>query len=201
MFYSLTGEILFTDESSVALECAGVGFRCSTSSYTLGQLGPKGSRATLYTHLNVREDALDLFGFVDRRELEYFKLLLTVTGVGPKAALAILSALKPESLALCVASGDIKTITQAQGVGVKLAQRVVLELKDKLKADFYLPAGLQGESGPGITGRSGPLGEAVSALVMLGYNRSEAAAAVSGLDENLSAGELIKQALKSLARQ
>lgn len=201
MFYSLTGEIIFTDENSVAVDCGGVGFRCSTTLYTLRQLGPVGSKVTLFTHLNVREDSFDLFGFFDKNELECFKLLISVTGVGPKAGLAILSQLTPDKLALCIATGDIKTITGAQGVGTKLAQRVVLELKGKLKSG--LPGGMDSTlaDAAGIAGESGPGGEAVSALVMLGYSQSEASVAVSRLESGLSTEQLIKQALKSLARQ
>ncbi|MEI6578744.1 MAG: Holliday junction branch migration protein RuvA [Eubacteriales bacterium] len=201
MFYSVTGEIIFMDENSVAVDCNGVGFRCSTTLNTLKQLGPVGSKITLLTHLNVREDSFDLFGFFDKRELDCFKLLISVTGVGPKAALAILSQLKPEKLALCVATGDIKTITGAQGVGTKLAQRVVLELKDKLK--LALPGGIGSAEAEaaGIASESGPSGEAVSALVMLGYSQSEASVVVSRLDSSLTTEQLIRQALKSLARQ
>lgn len=201
MFYSITGEILFTDENSVAVDCNGVGFYCSTTFNSLKQLGPAGSKVTLFTHLNVREDALDLFGFFDKKELDCFKLLISVTGVGPKAALAILSQLKPESLALCIATGDIKTITGAQGVGTKLAQRVVLELKDKMKLGFPGGIGSAEAQAAGIASESGPSGEAVSALVMLGYSQSEASVAVSRLGIGLTTEELIKQALKSLARQ
>lgn len=201
MFYSITGEILFVDENSVAVDCNGVGFRCSVTFNTLKQLGPIGSKATLYTHLNVREDAMELFGFFDKQEMDCFKLLISVTGVGPKASLAILSQLKPEKLALCVATGDIKTITGAQGVGTKLAQRVILELKDKLKIGLPGGIGSPEAQAAGIASEAGPGGEAVSALVMLGYTQSEASVAVSRLENGLTTEQLIKQALKSLARQ
>lgn len=201
MFYSITGEILYTDENSVAIDCSGVGFRCSTTFNTLRQLGPIGSKTTLYTHLNVREDALDLFGFFDKTELDCFKLLISVTGVGPKAALAILSQLKPEKLALCIATGDIKTITGAQGVGTKLAQRVVLELKDKMKAGLPGGIGTDEADAAGAASESGPGGEAVSALVMLGYSQSESSVAVSRLPAGQTTEQLIKQALKNLAKQ
>ena len=139
MFYSITGKIVYIDTQSVAIETGGVAFRCSTTLTTLKRIGEKGSTATLYTYLNVREDALDLFGFADEQELECFKLLIGVSGVGPKAALAILSELTPDKLALCLATGDSKAITRAPGVGPKLAQRVVLELKDKLQKGWSFP--------------------------------------------------------------
>lgn len=201
MFYAITGRVVHLDTQSVALETGGVAFQCSTTLTTLKTVGEKGSTATLYTYLNVREDALDLFGFATEQELECFKLLISVSGVGPKAALAILSELTPDKLALCLATGDSKSITRAQGVGPKLAQRVVLELKDKLAKGLELPADSPEIQAAGIAAADGNASEAVSALTMLGYSQSEAAVAVSKLDSALSVEELIKQALKQLARQ
>lgn len=199
MFYSLTGTVVFTDETSVAIECGGVAFKCSASLNTLNKLPQPGKTATVFTHLNVREDALDLFGFADREELDCFKLLTGVTGVGPKAGLAILSQLTPGRLSLCVASGDAKAITAAQGVGPKLAQRIVLELKDKIKS--ALPAldnaDLQAIN---LSGATGAGEEAVEALISLGYGRSESAMTVGRLDPSLSSEEMIKQALKMMMK-
>lgn len=193
--------MVYLDTQSVALETGGVAFKCSTTLTTLKKIGEKGSTATLYTYLNVREDALDLFGFYTEQELECFKLLISVSGVGPKAALAILSELTPDKLALCLATGDSKSITRAQGVGPKLAQRVVLELKDKLAKGLELPADSPEIQAAGLAAADGNASEAVSALVMLGYSQSEAAVAVSKLDNTLPVEDLIKQALKQLARQ
>ena len=201
MFYAITGRVVHLDTQSVALETGGVAFQCSTTLTTLKTIGEQGSTVTLYTYLNVREDALDLFGFATEQELECFKLLISVSGVGPKAALAILSELTPDKLALCLATGDSKSITRAQGVGPKLAQRVVLELKDKLAKGLELPADSPEIQAAGIAAADGNASEAVSALTMLGYSQSEAAVAVSKLDSALSVEELIKQALKQLARQ
>ena len=201
MFYSITGRVVHRDTQFVALETGGVAFQCSTTLSTLKTIGEKGSTATLYTYLNVREDALDLFGFATEQELECFKLLISVSGVGPKAALAILSELTPDKLALCLATGDSKSITRAQGVGPKLAQRVVLELKDKLAKGLELPADSPEIQAAGLAAADGNASEAVSALTMLGYSQSEAAMAVSKLDGDLPVEELIKQALKQLARQ
>ena len=201
MFYSITGRVVHRDTQSVALETGGVAFQCSTTLSTLKTIGEKGSTATLYTYLNVREDALDLFGFATEQELECFKLLISVSGVGPKAALSILSELTPDKLALCLATGDSKSITRAQGVGPKLAQRVVLELKDKLAKGLELPADSPEIQAAGLAAADGNASEAVSALTMLGYSQSEAAMAVSKLDGDLPVEELIKQALKQLARQ
>ena len=201
MFYSITGKIVYIDTQSVAIETGGVAFRCSTTLTTLKRIGEKGSTATLYTYLNVREDALDLFGFADEQELECFKLLIGVSGVGPKTALAILSELTPDKLALCLATGDSKAITRAPGVGPKLAQRVVLELKDKLAKGLELSAVTPEIEAAGIAAAEGSAAEAVSALTMLGYSQSEAAAAVAKLDASLSVEDMIRQALKTLARQ
>lgn len=201
MFYSITGRVVHRDTQSVALETGGVAFQCSTTLSTLKTIGEKGSTATLYTYLNVREDALDLFGFATEQEMECFKLLISVSGVGPKAALSILSELTPDKLALCLATGDSKSITRAQGVGPKLAQRVVLELKDKLAKGLELPADSPEIQAAGLAAADGNAAEAVSALTMLGYSQSEAAMAVSKLDGDLPVEVLIKQALKQLARQ
>ena len=201
MFYSITGRVVHRDTQFVALETGGVAFQCSTTLSTLKTIGEKGSTATLYTYLNVREDALDLFGFATEQEMECFKLLISVSGVGPKAALSILSELTPDKLALCLATGDSKSITRAQGVGPKLAQRVVLELKDKLAKGLELPADSPEIQAAGLAAADGNAAEAVSALTMLGYSQSEAAMAVSKLDGDLPVEELIKQALKQLARQ
>lgn len=199
MFYSISGKIVSTDANGVAVQCGPVAFYCAASLNTLKKVGGIGSDVLLYTHLNVKEDALDLFGFYDKKELECFKLLITVTGVGPKAALSILSQLEPESLALCVASGDAKTITKAQGVGAKIAQRVVLELKDKFKADSGNVSFGGDVAAAGVASASKNCEEAVSALEMLGYSRSQASAAVGKLDSQNTTEQLIKDALKILA--
>lgn len=199
MFYSITGKVVAIEESFAAIECSGIAFQCMTTLNTLSKIAKTGETVTLYTYLNVREDAMDLFGFYTQQELACFKQLISVSGVGPKAALAVLSQLSPDKLALCVASGDVKSITQAQGVGPKIAQRIVLELKDKLSKslsseDFSAAEAFAVSSAP----TNSNLSEAVEALVMLGYSRSEAASAISKLDNKLPAEELIRLALKAL---
>lgn len=198
MFYSLTGNIIMTDASSVAIECGGVGFRCSASLNTLKKIGSAGNKVTLFTHLAVREDALELFGFYDENELNCFKLLISVSGVGPKAALSVLSELTPEKLALAVANGDVKAVTKAQGVGPKIAQRLILELKSKLTVassdsdDDFMSTDVQADSEKTT--------EAVSALQFLGFSQYEAAKAVRGLDPALSVEDMIKKALALLSK-
>ncbi len=198
MFYSLTGNIIMLDANCVAIECGGVGFKCNASLNTLKRVGAVGNQTTLYTHLAVREDALELFGFADTNELDCFKLLIGISGVGPKAALAVLSEMTPDKLALAVASGDAKAVTKAQGVGPKIAQRIVLELKGKLTSvssavddSFDTSAAIEA---------SDNTSEAVCALQFLGYSRYEAAKAVSQFDKNLSVEELIKKALAVLSK-
>ena len=197
MFYSLTGKVTVIEESFVVLECSGVAFQCMTTLNTITKIGRAGETATLYTHLNVREDALDLFGFYTREELSCFRELISVSGVGPKAALSILSLLSPDKLALCISSGDVKTITKAQGVGPKLAQRVVLELKGKISSQLSSSSAVAAD-GIAAASSSGSVAEAIEALVMLGYSRSEAAAGISKLDSSLPVEELVRLALKSL---
>ena len=198
MFYSLTGKLIHTEAYLAVVECGGVGYRCMTSLTTLSCLPPAGERVTLYTHLNVREDALDLFGFYSMNELDAFKKLIGVSGVGPKSALAILSDMTPDRLALCIASGDAKSLTRAPGVGVKLAQRLILELKDKIsKAE--LASGV-GEAAVQIGVDGSGMNEAAAALCTLGYSQSQAAEALAGLAADLPVDELIRQALKKVAR-
>ena len=199
MFYSITGNVVYFDAQCVALDCNGVAFKCYATTNTLKNVAQNGEKITLFTYLNVKEDALDLFGFYTQQELECFKLLLTVNGVGSKMAVSVLSELSPEKLAIAVASNDSKSISKANGVGIKKAQRIILELKDKLANGLDL-----GEAGSEFNSVSsvscdGNSAEAVSALTMLGYSQSDAAVAVSKLDKELSVEDLIKQALKLLS--
>ena len=199
MFYSLTGNVIYKGLSDVAVECGGVGFRCFTSSNTLADI-TLGEKITLYTYLSVREDALDLFGFSTEYELEWYKMLVSVNGVGPKAALAVLSELDPDKLALSIAASDVKAITKAQGIGPKIAQRIILDLKDKV-ANIATSSDNSGSDIASVSAAnsSGATAEAIAALTMLGYSQSEAAVAVSKLDAGLSVENLIKGALKILS--
>ncbi|MBR6619332.1 MAG: Holliday junction branch migration protein RuvA [Clostridia bacterium] len=197
MFYSLTGTVVHTDETSVAVSCGGVAFRCYASFNTLRKIGSTGETVTLYTYLSVREDALDLFGFADTAELDCFKILISVSGVGPKAALAILSQLTSDKLALAVASGDVKAITAAQGVGPKIAQRIIAELKEKL-APFATGAAAVEIAEVSAAVSTGSGNDAIEALMSWGYSRTQASVAVGKLNPGLSTEELIVQALQIL---
>ncbi len=198
MFYRLTGTLCYADTSTVAVDCNGIAFQCQVSMNTRKQLADEGQTVTLYTYLNVKQDGVDLFGFYQKEELETFKLLISVSGVGPKAALSILSVLDPSQLALAVATGDTKAIQQAQGVGKKVADRVALELKDKLKMDGSGATSQGSVTAAVAPGNGTQAAEAIAALVQLGYNQSEASIAVSKVDQTLPAGKIISLALKNL---
>lgn len=198
MFYSLSGKVIYKDEQSFAVSCGGVGFKCLSTRNTLSAVHLE-KEITVYTYLNVREDALDLFAFFSSDELEAFKLLLGVSGVGPKAALAILSELTPDAFAVAVASSDTKAITAANGVGPKLAQRIIMELKDKIaNVSFVSEEAGAVSSAVGAVNAMSNTAEAISALTALGYSQTEASVAVSKLSPQLSVEELIKGALKNM---
>ena len=201
MFYYLDGTVAEILPGLAVIDCGGVGYACMTTNNTLSQL-KKGEKKKLYTYLNVGESVFDLYGFASQNELNSFRMLLGVSGVGPKAALAILSACTPEALALAVVSGDEKALTAAPGVGKKIAQRIILELKDKLARESSATGlDFSGGNAGKATAFTSKAGEAAAALAVLGYSAQEAAAALKGLDTDaLSLEELIRQALKRMAR-
>lgn len=198
MYYSVTGKLIHVEANLAVVSCGGVGYRCMTTMTTLSCLSPVGSEVTLYTYLNVREDALDLYGFFTMNELNAFKMLIGVSGVGPKSALAILSDLTPDRLALCIASGDVKSLTRAPGIGPKVAQRLILELKDKITNDDLM-AGM-GDVAMQLKSDASSMSEAVSALCVLGYSQSQAAQALAGLSPDMPVDELIKHGLKAMSK-
>lgn len=199
MIASLRGKLIDTDNTSAVIECGGVGFRCTVTKNTLYKLPQKGEEAFLYTYLAVREDALDLYGFLTLEELDAFRLITSVNGVGAKLGVAVLSEFTASQLSLYIASGDAKALTASPGVGLKLAQRIVLELKDKI-GSLETENGIDLKAVGNATVNTNSA-EAVAALVSLGYSQSEASLAVGRLDQTLSAEELIKAALKTLARR
>ena len=201
MFYYLKGRAAHLAPNLAVIDCGGVGYACLTTNHTLSQLR-KGERGKLYTYLNVGESVFDLYGFASSKELESFRMLLGVSGVGPKAALAILSACTPEALALAVVSGDEKALTASPGLGKKIAQRVILELKDKLARESAATGlDFSGGNAGKVSAFTSKAGEAAAALAVLGYSSQEAATALKGLDTDaLSLEELIRQALKRMAR-
>lgn len=199
MFYYLNGVVAEMEANLAVIDCGGVGYACATTNYTLSQL-KKGERAKLYTYMNVREDAVELFGFASQSELHSFKLLLGVSGVGPKAALSILSANTPANLAMAVVMGDEKALTAAPGIGKKIAQRIILELKDKLAKEQSSFSGDTGAILP-VAVPDDKTREAGAALAVLGYSASEVAAALKGIDmDALPLEEIIRQALKRMVK-
>ncbi len=198
MIYSLNGILLEKDLGMAVIDCGGVGYAVNITGNCLSRLPDVGDRVVLFTHLNVREDAMELFGFFDTDERDCFKVLLSVSGVGPKMALSILSELTPERFAVSVVSGDQASITRANGVGPKLAQRVILELKDKIQKE--MPTLLQGKSvEPVRAGVGEKSAEVISALMALGYTQHEAKRAVAAVDiTDKSVEQAIKAALVQL---
>ena len=201
MFYYLSGTIAHIEPYLVVVDCGGVGYAVKTTSYTLANL-KKGEKGKVFTHLNVREDAMELYGFGTQEELNLVQQLISVTGVGPKAALSILSTNSPANLALSIITGDEKALTCAQGIGKKIAQRVILELKDKLAKGQTINAAGESYAGTGVTIIPENKGsEAAAALAVLGYSQAEINTALKGIDmSELTLEQIIKQALKKMMK-
>ena len=197
MFYYLEGKVALIEPGLAVIDVGGVGYGVMTTLNTLADL-KTGETARLYIHESIREDAFDLYGFKTQEELNCFRMLISISGVGPKAAAAILSAVTPEQLALAVITGDEKSITAAPGVGKKIAQRIILELADKMKKEqLELAKG----GGTPMIALGGAAAEAETALAVLGYDRSEISAALKGIDAtHLTTEEIVTLALKKLVR-
>ena len=198
MYYYLNGTVTVMDANMAVIDIGGVGYRCAVTVNTLSRL-TLNKPAKLYTYCNIKEDAFDIYGFYDLSEKRSFEMLLTVSGVGPKAALSILSTVTPENLAMAILNSDEKALTAVPGVGKRIAQRIILELKDKTskEADAIAKAGFT----PAISGKNtvgGKSADAAAALAVLGYTQSEIAAAMRKIDiEALTVEEIIKQVLKN----
>ena len=201
MFYYLEGTVSEILPYLAVIDCSGVGYACKTTNNTLASL-KRGQRGKLYTHLHVGEGIFDLYGFATQNELNSFKLLLSVSGVGPKAALAILSVGTPETLAMAIVTGDEKSLTAAPGIGKKIAQRIILELKDKMAKETASGLDFSGGRGaPAAAVFSNKATEAAQALAVLGYTSQEVSAALKGVDvENLPLEEIIRQSLKRMVK-
>ena len=208
MFYFIKGPLVMSDLHTAVIDAGGVGYKLTISENTYRALPRMGAGGvvTLYTHLSVREDGVELFGFENERELSSFKMLLSVSGVGPKAAMAILSLLTPEKFALAVCTEDRKTISKANGIGPKTAARIILELRDKLMKERDIDDDLStaildhSAEAAGAPAR-GKMSEAQDALLVLGYSRSEAQSVLKNIDtQALSVEDIIKEALKRLMR-
>lgn len=198
MIYQLTGTVILTSPSFIVVDCGGVGYKLTASGHTVGAASEKkGKTMTVLTEMSVREDAVELFGFADEEERSAFKMLISVSGVGPKAAMAILTALSPEKFALAVTTEDTKAISKAQGVGAKLAARIVLELKDKISKEISASDVISSADDQSVGGDR--LSDSLNTLIVLGYTRAEAMNALKGVDPALSVEDTVRAALKKLA--
>lgn len=199
MFYYIKGELVLTEPAAAVIDCGGVGYKLTVSKNTLSHLSRLGETVCLYTYFYIREEAVELLGFYTLEELSAFKLLITVSGIGPKAAMAVLSVLTPEKFALAVSTGDAKAISKAQGVGGKMAARVVLELKDKVAKEFSSEIAA---AEPSVSDEEetviGNVDEAITALMVLGYTRQEAQAALKGIAPLLPLEDMITASLRKM---
>ena len=202
MFYYLSGELAYREGNICVIDCGGVGYKLTVSMITADSLLTKlGKQVKLYTHLAVREDGIEMFGFGSNEEKECFNKLISVSGIGPKVALSILSTHTPEKLAFAIATDDVALIAKTPGIGKKTAQRIILELKDKLSiemsADYESTKTI---SASNFSSKNPNLSEATEALMVLGYDKSTRLAALRGVDPTMDAADIIKAVLKKLAR-
>ena len=199
MIYSLKGELTEILADAIVIECGGVGYFCRTTNTTISDLAQTGKEVKVYTYMNVYQDGIDLFGVSDKQELGCFKMLITVSGVGPKAALSILSSLTPAEFATKVASGDIKGLTAAKGVGKKMAERIVLELKDKVSgAEITKGREISGNISGVAAGNNQQLSDAIEALAVLGFSDADIAPYIDKIDASKDTSSIVSQILKMI---
>jgi len=203
MFYYVCGELAYKDLNTCVIDCGGVGYKLTVSHITSESFASSvGKRVKLFTYLAVREDGIELFGFASDNERASFNRLTSVSGVGPKVAMSILSVMTPENLALAICTEDVKSIAKAPGIGSKTAARIVLELKDKIGKDISIPDAsslTKGSSSASLKGGKN-LSEATEALMVLGYDKNTILNVLKDIDTNIDVGEIIRMALKKLAR-
>ncbi len=197
MIYSVNGEVTHLEQNIIVVECGGIGFECRSTASAVSRAGI-GEKIKLYTYMNVREDAMELYGFVDESELNCFKMLICVSGVGCKVAVDILSSLSPQEFALAVVNEDAKTITRVKGIGNKMAQRIILELKDRLKKNNSFETSDIPRINLG-SAAGNAFSEALTALMVLGFTNAQAQKALDGLSAELTVQELVKEGLKRLS--
>ena len=206
MYYYVKGELTYSDQSVAVVECAGVGYKLTISLITADVLSHKrGEIVRLFTHLSVREDGIELFGFLSEEERNVFNLLTGVSGVGPKAAMSLLSSFSPDKLIFAVGTEDVKSLARANGIGGKTAARIVLELKDKVSGDLFRQSGATAAKPDGTlleaTKKNGKLSEATEALTALGYDKSQILSALRGVDiEKMTLEEIITAALRKFVK-
>lgn len=201
MFYYLNGELAYREGNMCVIDCNGVGYKLTVSMITADSLLTKlGKRVKLFTHLAVREDGVEIFGFSSNEERECFNKLISVSGIGPKVAISILSTHTPEKLAYAIATDDIALFAKTPGIGKKTAQRIILELKDKLSIDTSSTDAMSDYSASTLISKNKNISEAIEALMVLGYDKSTVTSAVKGIDPSIDPAEIIKLVLKKLAR-
>lgn len=198
MIYSVHGKLIAKEPFLAVVECGGVGYACRTTNNTLSSIGEIGEEIVLYTYFAMQKENIDLFGFNTKQERQYFLMLISVSGVGPKAALSILSDVTPDRFAFIVSSGDVKAFSKIKGIGVKTAQRIVLELKDKISKETI---NVSSQSVSISAEEENNLEDAISALEVLGYSQEEVMPFLSKMDYSLSSSELIKRTLKMIGKQ
>lgn len=200
MYYHLYGTLEECTPNACVIDCSGVGYKLTVSLITSEILADKvGKNIKLFTHLAVREDGIELFGFENKEERECFNHLISVNGVGPKAAMSILSIMTPDNFAIAVCTEDAKAISKASGIGGKTAARIILELRDKMQIDESART-IKSTQKTTLLPRTGNLKEAADALMVLGYDKTSVTNALEGLDQKTDAGQLIRLALKKLAK-
>lgn len=197
MIYSIYGTLELIEPYHIVIENNGIGYSIKTTLTTISRIGKIDEKVKVMTYLHVKEDSMELFGFYSINELDTFKLLISISGVGPKAAISILSDLSPENFAICIANSDAKTLTKSNGIGLKTAQRIVLELQDKMKKENISKVFINDNSESSLNNGNGS--EAIAALEILGYQRSIASQIISKVDSNTSVEDMIKYALKELS--
>lgn len=197
MIYSIYGTLELIEPYHIVIENNGIGYSIKTTLTTISRIGKIDEKVKVMTYLHVKEDSMELFGFYSINELDTFKLLISISGVGPKAAISILSDLSPENFAICIANSDAKTLTKSNGIGLKTAQRIVLELQDKMKKENISKVFINDNSESSLNNGNGS--EAIAALEVLGYQRSIASQIISKVDSNTSVEDMIKYALKELS--
>ena len=201
MYYYISGELVLTEPNMAVVDVGGIGYRMTISGTTLSAIASRiGTKVTLFTYLSVRDDAMELYGFASQDELSAFRMLISVSGVGLKSAISILSHLSPDKFALAVATGDTKAISRASGVGAKTAARVVLELKDKVAKELTSGSPAQNDMSETETLSGDAMSEALNALLVLGYSRQEAAAALKKMPQDADLETMIREALKKLMK-
>lgn len=203
----IRGILTDIEDGLIVIEAAGVGYGIGVPATVISKLPPVGNELKLYTYHSVKEDSQSLYGFMHKADREMFKSLISVSGIGPKGAIAILSVMSPDELRMAVITGDVKSISQAQGIGKRTAERVILELKDKIGsfAEDFVSGGTAGAEAviqQTAAFSAGPVSEAIDALTVLGYSRTEAGRAVGAvqLDDTMTTEDVLKQALRNLNR-